>query len=125
MGLDREQLSISLRSKGLIKNERGEWVKNSSIHSGQITKLESNTGDGSLEPAKVQEGSSQKFFVRVTSFRKRLIDEDNLCEKYHVDLCRYAGIMPSDAPTETRILVGQEKVKTDQEERVEIKVYEL
>lgn len=125
MGIDREQLSVSLRAKGLVKTESGEWVKNSSIHSRQTTELESNTGNGSLEPPKVQERTSQKFFVRVTSFRKRLIDEDNLCEKYHVDLCRYAGIMPSDAPTETKITVGQEKVKTSEEERVEIKVYQL
>ena len=68
------------------------------------------------KPACAKEKAGCKFFVRVTSFRHRLLDEDNICEKYHVDLCRYAGILPSDAPGQTRIVATQEKIRSDEEE---------
>lgn len=125
MGIDREQLSTSLRAKGLVRTASGEWAKVLSKGSGPVTKLESYIGPRPLEPTQVEERPGQKFFVRITSFRRKLIDEDNLCEKYHVDLCRYAGALPSDAPKETRIKVNQEKVKTQEEERVEIAIYEV
>lgn len=60
--------------------------------------------------------------MRVTSYRVRLLDEDNLCEKFHVDCCRYAGILPSDAPDKAHIVVTQKKVakKAEQKTLVEI-----
>ncbi len=75
-----------------------------------------------LEAAPVEEVYSGRFLVHVTSFRRRLLDEDNLCEKYHVDCCRYAGLLPSDAPDRTRIQVSQVKVKTKENERTEIRI---
>jgi hypothetical protein len=72
---------------------------------------------GTDEPKKSDTG---RFLVRVTSFRRRLLDEDNLCEKYVVDCCRYAGLLPGDAPGTTRIEVRQEKVRSKEEERTEI-----
>lgn len=75
---------------------------------------------------KKDEGSNPvRFLVRVTSFRIRLLDEDNLCEKYHVDCCRYAGVLPDDAPAQTRIEVRQEKVRSKEQERIEIAITKL
>lgn len=125
MGIDHEQLSVDLRSKGFTKRDSGEWVKIPSQGSRSVTELEQNISPQPLVSAQIQKSSSQKFLVCVTSFRRRLIDEDNLCEKYHVDLCRYSGCLPSDAADQTQIKVYQEKVKTKEEEFVEIKVYEL
>lgn len=82
--------------------------------------LERSSGDGTLAKGEVKEGDTGRFFVLIKSYRRRLLDEDNLCEKYHVDLCRYAGILPSDAPDRTSIAVSQEKVKSKDEERTEI-----
>lgn len=75
-----------------------------------------------LAAGEAQKPDSGKFLVRVTSRRRRLLDEDNLAEKFHVDCCRYAGLIPSDAPECARIEVRQEKVgKTEREEtRVEV-----
>lgn len=87
--------------------------------------LECGAGDGALAEGKAEKGDSRRFLVRVTSFRRRLLDEDNLCEKYHVDLCRYAGCVPSDAPGQTKIEVSQVKVKTKEEERTEVMVDEI
>ena len=75
---------------------------------------------------KKDEGSNPvRFLVCVTSYRVRLLDEDNLCEKYHVDCCRYAGVLPDDAPEQTRIEVRQEKVRSKEEERIEITITKL
>jgi len=52
--------------------------------------VESSPGHAPLEARQVQKATGQRFLVRVVSVRKRLLDEDNLCEKFHVDLLRPA-----------------------------------
>jgi len=91
-------------------------------HSGPVAVVEPDSGDAPLAAETVQGPAGRKFFVRVTSFRRRLLDEDNLCEKYHVDLCRYAGAIPDDAPDQVKIEVGQ--IKSRREE-ILIEIYEL
>lgn len=56
---------------------------------------------------------SGRFTIHVKSYRTRLLDEDNLVAKFHVDALRYAGILPTDAPEKTSIQVSQEKVKRE------------
>jgi len=92
---------------------------------GQAPKLERHAGDGALAAVQVQKRLGQKFLVRVTSIRNRLLDEDNLAEKFHVDLCRYAGLIPDDRPGQTRIEVCQEKAEPGAAEEVRIEVYAL
>jgi hypothetical protein len=87
-------------------------------------KLESNPGDGALGPEKIQRRFGPRLLVRVTSRRKRLLDEDNLCEKYHVDLCRYAKILPSDAPGKLKIEVCQVKTVKGEPEETVIEIFE-
>lgn len=54
-----------------------------------------------------EDAHSAEYLVRVTSVRKRLLDEDNLCEKFHIDGLRYAGLLPDDAPAKCRIETTQ------------------
>lgn len=68
-----------------------------------------------LEAVQAQAPDTGRILVRVTSFRRRLLDEDNLAEKYFVDCCRYAGLIASDAPDKTSIEVRQVKVKAGEE----------
>ena len=77
-----------------------------------------------LAAAQVEAGNSKRYVVIVTSRRIRLLDEDNLIEKYHIDSLRYAGILPSDTPEACQIQVRQEKVaKKDQEETlIEVRI---
>lgn len=89
-----------------------------------VAKLESNLGNASLGAGEVQGRTGQKFLVRITSIRRRLLDEDNLCEKYHVDLCRYAGVIPDDEAGETKIEVCQKKAGKEEIERTVIEVYD-
>jgi hypothetical protein len=89
------------------------------------TELERGTGIRALGKAATEKGNPSRFFVRVTSFRRRLLDEDNICEKYIVDCCRYAGIIPSDAPAQTSISSCQTKVGKKEDERTLVEVWEM
>jgi hypothetical protein len=86
--------------------------------------LERSLGDGAMDPNETQRGNPVRFLVRVTSFRRRLLDEDNLCEKYVVDCCRYSGLLSGDAPETTRIEVSQQKVTREEDERTELTIVE-
>lgn len=86
--------------------------------------MERNTGDEPLAKKKVQRPTGSRVLVRVTSVRKRLLDEDNLCEKYHVDLCRYAGVISGDEAGKTKIETAQRKAEKGEEEKVIIEVFQ-
>ena len=76
------------------------------------------------EPLATTEGKEShagRISVRVTSYRKRLIDPDNLCVKYFIDCLRYAGILRDDTAACVALTVAQEKVKEN--ERTEIELF--
>ena len=54
--------------------------------------------------------------ISVVSFRRRLIDPDNLIVKYHVDGLRYCGIIQDDSAAHITIQVSQEKVSRKEDE---------
>ncbi len=87
-------------------------------------KLERDPCNGALDAKEVQGSTGARFFVRVTSIRKRLIDPDNICEKYHVDLCRYAGAIPNDSAAEIILETGQRKAGKAESEQTLIEIYE-
>src|SRR5678815_1708112 len=105
----------------LMAYEQRQSVSNRNRRS--VAKLESNPGDGALGKTQVQDPTRKHFLVVVTSYRRRLLDEDNLCEKYHVDCCRYAGLLPSDDPSQTQIQVRQQKVGSKEREYVRIEIH--
>ena len=94
-------------------------------NSPQAAVVESDIRTPSLGEKKAERPNSSRFLVRVTSFRRRLLDEDNLCEKYHVDLCRYANVISCDSPDKVKIEVGQEKVGSKEIEKTLVEVWEL
>jgi len=87
--------------------------------------MEPDMRDGALGEGEAKGGYTGRVLVRVTSFRVRLLDEDNLCEKYHVDCCRYAGILQGDNPSQAKIETGQVKVARKEQERVLIEIITL
>lgn len=89
------------------------------------TKLERVACNEPLETHQAKKSDSGKYRVCCTSFRRRLLDEDNLAEKYHVDACRYSGLLPDDAPDRCQISVSQVKVKTKEEEKTVIVIESL
>jgi len=84
--------------------------------------MERNPQPRTLGEGKAQEGSHGRFRVRITSVRNRLLDEDNLCEKYVVDCCRYAGLLPGDAPGQTKIEVDQRKCSKGEAEHIAVSI---
>jgi hypothetical protein len=92
---------------------------------GAAAKLERNPGDGALGKGQVQTKDTGHFFIRLTSVRRRLLDEDNLCEKYLVDCCRYAGLIPGDGPGQTKIEVCQQKAEPGGEEFTRIEIFKV
>lgn len=65
--------------------------------------------------------------VRITSYRRRLLDFDNLAGgcKYFLDCCKYAQLIPDDRPEDIILEVSQVKVRTKTEERTEITIEQI
>jgi hypothetical protein len=99
-----------------------KFYDNPTDRAGEAAKLERNSGNGSLAKSEAEKGNPERVLVRVTSVRKRLIDEDNLAEKYHVDCCRYAGLIHADSPDQTKIEVCQRKAEKDEAEHTIIEI---
>ena len=78
--------------------------------------------NAALVETQVQGRTGDRILVRIESIRKRLLDEDNLVSKYHTDLCRYSGLIPSDAPGVCKIETTQRKAEKGEEERTEITI---
>lgn len=115
---------MKLGHHGILRHFPNASIDLLSRNTNQTAIVERDSRDAPLGKKKVQGSTSQRILVRVTSVRKRLIDEDNLCEKYHVDLCRYAGIISGDEASKTKIETIQRKAEKNEEEQVIIEVYQ-
>lgn len=121
--------------QGSITNERTANIRSARKARGKANLLPASAGPvaelervawyAALRKAQTQRQDCQRFLVRVTSVRTRLLDEDNLCEKYHVDLCRYAGCLPQDDPSKTHIEVRQRKADPGEGEHVRIEIFSI
>ena len=78
-----------------------------------------------LPAAPREKGNPARRRVSVTSYRRRLLDPDNLCPKYALDSLRYLGVLEDDTAKHIELLVRQEKVKTKEEERTEIEITDI
>lgn len=87
-----------------------------------IAIVERDPGDGALGAGEVQAPSPGRYVVRFTSVRKRLIDEENLCSKFHTDALRYARILHGDNPAQAHIIVTQRQTTEGEEEHVTIEI---
>jgi hypothetical protein len=127
MTIRSEPIGGAMNLKDLFPNASNAFLqRNLELgDTGEVTELERRLGDAALVPAEVKVPDSGRFLVCVTSYRKRLLDEDNLCEKYHVDCCRYAGLLPSDNPTQTKIEVRQVKVGEKDQEFTRVQIYRI
>lgn len=79
-------------------------------------------GGEPLQAGAPEAGDSVRYLVRIESHRIHLLDEDNLVVKWFVDALRYAGILPSDAPDQARIVTTQIKVAHKAEEKTVIQI---
>lgn len=87
------------------------------------TKPEQVILDDPMGPAPGKESDPGRVHVRVVSFRKQLIDPDNLCPKFFIDCLRYAGLIRDDRAQDIALEVSQTKVNSKDEERTEITLW--
>ncbi|HUD75555.1 MAG TPA: hypothetical protein VMQ76_10815 [Terracidiphilus sp.] len=87
--------------------------------------VEQHSCDGRMGAVQVEGRIGKRLLIRITATRTRLLDEDNLAEKYHVDLLRYAsGGALGDSPATTHIEVAQQKAGPGEPEEVRLEVFE-
>ena len=60
--------------------------------------------------------------ICITSYRRRLLDPDNLCGKYFLDATRYSCLIPDDTAKAISYTIKQVKVRKKEEERTEIEI---
>lgn len=108
-----------------LREQEGRTRQEEGLPAADRAELERCAATPAVRKKGKKEANRRRFLVRVTSVRKRLIDEDNLCEKYAVDCCRYAGLLPGDGPGETKIEVAQRKAGEAEGEHTVIEIFEL
>jgi hypothetical protein len=78
-----------------------------------------NGTDGKTAGKKKNTGSR---LISITSFRKKLIDPDNLIGKYFIDSLRYAGIIHDDRAEDITYQISQRKVEEETQEKTLIRI---
>lgn len=73
-----------------------------------------------LEPPQGETLYAGRVSVRIVSYRRRLLDPDNLCAKWFLDACRYSRLISDDRPQDITYEVSQIKVRQKAEERTEV-----
>lgn len=76
----------------------------------------------SLAKGEGEKENPDRVRIRIVSLRRRLIDPDNLCPKYHVDCLRYAGFIRNDTADDIVLEVSQRKVESKADECTLIEV---
>ena len=107
----------------LLQRRPGLSVEDS--YSRKAPVVEPGLIDVALAKAPLQKPSGQSFLVRVVAVRKRLLDEDNGCEKFLVDQCRLSGLIPNDNPALTKIETSQRRCEEGEPEHVEVNISKL
>jgi len=90
----------STKPKQTVRNESLEQIQRETYHTGSVS-------------------------VCITSYRRRLLDPDNLCGKYFLDAARYSMLIADDTPEEVSYTIKQVKVRKKEEERTEIVILKL
>lgn len=85
-------------------------------------KPEQDVWDESLAAKAREKRYPGRISVIITSHRRRLLDQDNLCVKYFLDCLRYAGVIPDDNPQAIDLQIRQIKVCKGQKEFTRIEV---
>jgi len=109
-------------SKSIIAANAQDYGKPHAEDTLPLATLERNSSHAPLEAKEVQRRTDGRFLVRVESVRKRLADEDGLCEKYVLDCCRYAGLIPDDSPELCKVETSQRKAAKGEEEHTQITI---
>jgi hypothetical protein len=79
--------------------------------------------DEPMAEGKSKKGYALRSTIRIISYRRRLLDPDNLCPKAFIDSIRRAGLVADDNPQAIVLQVEQRKVKSKADERTVIEIW--
>ncbi len=116
------------RLKLLFPNASPDFIERNSVcRAAQGSEPEPIVRYESVAAPTREVGDAPRHVVRITSFRRKLLDPDNLSGgvKYFLDGVRLAGFVPDDSPDKIILEVAQQKVAQIDEERTEIEVLTL
>jgi hypothetical protein len=119
---------------GYIETKKGVYVRRDLIKKGEVgrktilpAKSESRDGKpepsiqhGTLGPTKGEKKNTGRILVRITIFRKRLVDPCNAGQKYLVDCLRYVGLLVDDREKDIALEIRQEKTRGEEETLIEL-----
>lgn len=118
MGLDPANLPTNLRRAMLREPVYAQHHPHH--HPRKTPKLERAALDATLGAAEGKEEAPGRVHIRFESARKRLLDPDNLSEKWALDCLRYVGVIRGDEPDKITLETTQRKCAKDEEEHTEI-----
>ena len=104
------------------KTLRKPNANNNTNDTGETAKLEQDTRYGILAEKPIETRSTGRVHIRFVSVRKRLLDPDNICEKWTLDCLRYIGVIRGDEPDKITLETTQRKAEKGEEERTEITI---
>lgn len=123
---EHDQFSLTMQRKG-YRLGPGGWYKPDHNCAPPNPKPEQVVRHESLGTIPGKTINLERIRVRFISYRRRLLDPDDLCPKYFIDGLRYSGLLPH-GDTETAIdyeRPKQIKVKTKEEEQTVITIEQL
>lgn len=92
---------------------------------GTIAELERPARDRPLAAREAKASNSGAVHIRFVSVRKRLLDPDNISEKWVLDCLRFANIIRGDEPDKITLETTQRKAAKTEAEHTEVTIYEL
>lgn len=120
-----------LRSKGFVWNDATRaWEKPRRVVRPVCpqtsTVIEPAVRDARIQPPQREAIYPGRVSLCITSYccgTQR--DADNICPKFFVDCCRYAGLIRDDCPDAIELVVKEKRVSTKKEEGCEIVITPL
>jgi Holliday junction resolvase RusA-like endonuclease len=118
---------ITLRNKGYIRQPDGSYSKIASpvVAKSRPSVPEPAARRGTLGTSEDQAQGTGRRVLRITVYRSRLLDPDNVVPKYEIDALRYAGIIADDSAAHVEVVTRQVKVGSKKEEGTEIIISEI
>lgn len=117
MKLTRQELEYILKRNPSITTEAD------SQDSGQSPKLERPAVQKLVRRKKDKNSGARQVQIQVTDVRKRLSDDDNLCEKFIIDCLRRDGTIFDDSPKHARIFTTQRKCTNREDPHTLIEIF--
>lgn len=114
-----------LRSKGFTEQPDGTWLKPKAGSVAVSAVTQPDTGDEFLAEASGKNAHKIRCLVCVTSFRRKLTDDDNLHGKHFVDALTEAGILVDDSQVWAELKILQVKIGSMDAEKTTIEITPL